>query len=454
VHQTFCRRRSIRAAAFVFCLGLIATPAPAAAGKLLHAALLRSIPAADARLTSAPEFIRLVFSEAVVAELSQIALTGPGGNVVHLALALDPRDHKVLIGTVAPLAAGKHRVDWRIISADGHPVAGKFSFSLAATAASPAALPLTPEETSSPDPAQSGTVGPAVPVVDVKPIPKTTSILRGLGLGAVMAGVGLLFFGSAAGSRRNLNPGSIVTRFLTIGAILLAGHLAAWLYHISPGPGLSNVFSVSALTSTLGIVESARVLLAMLAAWAISAGKRKLTLLLGFACLAVSGGVGHSAAIEAQWAIPAKIVHLTAASIWIGGLLWLSWTFSRDITAFRIEARRVSSAALLAMIAVAGSGVVQAFLFLDWPRDLLYSDYGRVVSAKITGLLILVLLGGYNRFRLVPHLDDSRKGRKLSRSVSQELFVMLAILVISGFLANVPTPEPQASRANAEGALP
>ncbi|MDQ3674312.1 MAG: CopD family protein, partial [Gemmatimonadota bacterium] len=136
-----------------------------------------------------------------------------------------------------------------------------------------------------------------------------------------------------------------------------------------------------------------------------------------------------------------------AGSVWVGGLLWLVWTFRRDVTAFRIEARRVSFAALLALIAVATSGVVQSVLFMNWPGDLLATNYGRLVLAKTAGLIILILLGGYNRFRLVPHLDDSRKATRLSRSVTQELAIMAAIILISGFLANVPAPTTRASAA-------
>jgi putative copper export protein len=259
-------------------------------------------------------------------------------------------------------------------------------------------------------------------------------------MAATMAGVGLLFFGSAARNRRNLNPGIITTRFLGIGAVLLAAHMGAWVYHLSPGAGLSSTYAVSVLTSTPGFVELARVALAFLAFWAIAKGNRGLSLFLGVACLAVSGAVGHSAAIDPVWAIPAKGVHLIAAAIWMGGLLWLGWTFRRDITAFRIEARRVSGAALIAFFVVAGTGITQTLIFLDLP-DLLTTDYGKTVLGKITGLLILMILGGYNRFRLMPHLDDSRKGRKLSRSATQELVVMFAIIMISGILANIPVPE-------------
>ena len=218
--------------------------------------------------------------------------------------------------------------------------------------------------------------------------------------------------------------------------------MAAWLYHISPGRGLSETFGASVLTSTLGMIESTRVLLAILAFWAMTRGHRKVALILGLGCLAVSGAVGHSAAIEPLLAIPAKIIHLLAGAVWLGGLLWLAWTFRRDMTAFRIEARRVSFIALLAWLAVAASGVAQAYLFLDGPSDLVDTSYGRLALAKIAGLLILTMLGAYNRFRLVPYLDDSRRGRKLARSVTQELAVMAAIILVSGFLANVPVPAP------------
>ena len=132
VTHNFWHRRSFRAAVFVFCVGLGATPAAAAAGKLLHASLIGSVPAGDEQLTRAPRSIRLVFSEAVVAELSRIVMTAPDGSTASLGVALDPNDPRVLIGPLGALTDGGHRVAWRIVSADGHPVAGIF-FSLTQT---------------------------------------------------------------------------------------------------------------------------------------------------------------------------------------------------------------------------------------------------------------------------------------------------------------------------------
>lgn len=432
------RRRSLRAAVFVSGLWLVLFPV-AAGGRALHASLLRSTPAADARLIRAPNSIRLVFSEAIVAELSRIRLTGPDGRSESIPVVLDAGDANVLVGSAGPMLNGTHVVAWRIVSADGHPVSGRFSFSLQQVITDSALFPPLVPQTGpgrSTDSTFSGLESTGAGSI---PVPKAVSLLRGLGLAATMAGVGLLFFGSAARNRRNLNPGSIAARFLGFGALFFAAHLGAWLYHLSPGTGVSGAYGLSVLRSTPGLIESARVALAILALWAAARGKRGLALFLGLACLAVSGAIGHSAAIDPVFAIPAKIVHLIAAAIWMGGLVWMGWTFRRDITAFRIEARRVSGAALLAFLVVAGTGITQTLLFLDWP-DLFSTDYGRTVLGKITGLVILMLLGAYNRFRLMPHLDDSRKGRKLSRSATQELVVMFAIILVSGILANIPVP--------------
>ena len=432
------RRRFFRAAFFVGFAGLTLVPA-AAAGRLLHARLLRSTPAADARLSAAPQAVLLVFSEAVVAELSQITVTKPDGSVIQLRPIADPQGAHTLTAPLSELSSGIHRVSWRIVSADGHPVAGSFSFSLVASVGDSAmdsaavnTVVERPASTSEPRVLQTS--------ADEMRTPRLASLLRGLGVGGMMAGVGLLLFGGVAGSRRNLDPTSFARRLLLLGTLFLIAHLAAWLYRISPGKGLSETFGVSALLSLPGMVEVGRVTLALLSLLALSRGRRRLTLMLGLGCLVVSGAIGHSAAISPLLAIPAKVIHLLAGSVWLGGLLWLGWTFRRDVTAFRIEARRVSFAALVSVIVVATSGVLQALLFMHWPQDLLHTDYGRLVLAKIGGLILLILLGAYNRYRLVPHIDDPRRATKLSRSVAQELVIMALIILISGFLANVPAP--------------
>jgi len=440
------RRRWLKAAAIAFCIIGLATPRAAFA----HATLLRSTPAANSRLDKSPDGIRLVFSEQVVPSLSQIAVVCSGGDSLQLKVANDPHDVHVLVGPVGAQLAGSCRVLWRVLSADGHPVSGNFAFDVAgdsgvASSTTPVAAPV-----SSPDSIRGVTApgtADTTPNAEDKPVPVFASLFRGVGLGAFMAGVGILFFGLTAGERRALTPGAVVTSLIAVGTLLLVAHAFAWVEHVSPTGHLTGSFVSSLLDSTVGRVELARVIFAVLTLWAIALARhRKIALGLGIACIVLSGAVGHPAAIHPLLAIPTKIIHLLAATTWIDGLLWLAWVASRDMEACRIEARRVSSIALVAVIAILLSGLLQAFLFLNTPSDLFRYDYGKLVFSKIVGLLILIGFGIYNKYRLVPRVEAIEVQKKLSRSVKLEMAVMTLVFLISGFLAYVPTP-PVSQRA-------
>lgn len=256
-----------------------------------------------------------------------------------------------------------------------------------------------------------------------------------------MAGLGLLFFGVTAGERRKLAPRVVMVRLIGIGALLLVAHLFAWLNHISPTRSLSGSFVASVLGSTVGQVEVLRVLFALLAFWAIALARRDaLALAFGGACLLVSGAVGHPAAIHPYLSIPAKIAHLLSASLWLGGLLWLFWLSRCDEIACRAEAKRVSSSALIAVIAIFLTGSLETLLFINSPGDLIHADYGRLVLLKVFGLVLLVGAGAYNRFGLLPRLDARGATSKLSRSMGNEIAIVSIVILIGGFLAYVPTP--------------
>ena len=447
------RRRSSRAAAIALCLTL--SPVVAYGGRaLLHATLLRSVPRANSVLKTPPETVRLVFSEAVVPELSQIALVRRDSqrvviDSVRLPIANDPHDVHTLIGRITSLKAGRHTVMWRVLSADGHPISGNFAFVV--ETGSPEVAP-----TSSSTAPVLGNSGPKDTLVtpattsatgDATTVPVIASILRGTGLGALMAGLGLLFFAVTGGEHRKHVPGRVIVLLISIGAILLVAHMFAWLVNISPTRSLSGDFIASAFGSTVGRIELLRVAFALLALLAIALASRDtLALIFGAACLVVSGAVGHPAAIHPYLAIPAKTAHLLGASLWLGGLLWLFWLSRCDEAACRSEARRVSSVALITVIVIFLTGSLETVLFLSSPSDLINSAYGRLVLAKVVGLAILVGFGAYNKFRLLPRLDDSDTPRRLTRSVRQELVIVTIVILIGGFLAYVPTPpSPQSS---------
>ncbi|MFB9473036.1 copper resistance protein CopC [Nonomuraea salmonea] len=112
--------------------GLLWSPARA------HNVLISSDPKDGAALTAAPERVTLVFDQAVRQGYAQVGVTSAdGGSWADDAASVAAERVTV---QVKPLPAGSYVVGYRILSADGHPVTGKISFTVTGGgAAAPAA---------------------------------------------------------------------------------------------------------------------------------------------------------------------------------------------------------------------------------------------------------------------------------------------------------------------------
>lgn len=96
-----------------------------------HTHLEKSDPADKAALTTAPQAVQLWFSEKVAAEWSKIVVTDAAGKRVDKEkIAEDKADPKHIQVDLNALTAGSYKVDWNVISGDGHRVKGSFSFSV------------------------------------------------------------------------------------------------------------------------------------------------------------------------------------------------------------------------------------------------------------------------------------------------------------------------------------
>ena len=103
-----------------------ATVVGAASPAAAHAGLLSSDPAPRADLETMPPEVRLTFNEAMNRP-SYVTVTSPDGTVVAEGEgAVDGAD--VVQQVDDPGQAGTYRVDYRVISADGHPVEGALEF--------------------------------------------------------------------------------------------------------------------------------------------------------------------------------------------------------------------------------------------------------------------------------------------------------------------------------------
>ena len=104
--------------------------APAAA--LAHAFLNQAAPPVGGTVPASPKEIRLTFSEGIEPRFSGIDLaTGDGRMVAAGAAVVDPANDKQLVLALPPLAAGRYRVRWHVVSVDTHRTEGEYSFAVA-----------------------------------------------------------------------------------------------------------------------------------------------------------------------------------------------------------------------------------------------------------------------------------------------------------------------------------
>lgn len=113
-------------------LALAAALALVAAGPVAaHSLLLESAPAANATLTSPPRQLALRFNNRIEKSLSRVRLLDARGVAQPLVVAADGGPADRLTAAVPPLAPGAWRVEWQVLSTDGHVVSGRFEFRLA-----------------------------------------------------------------------------------------------------------------------------------------------------------------------------------------------------------------------------------------------------------------------------------------------------------------------------------
>jgi methionine-rich copper-binding protein CopC len=113
-----------RLSGFLVAAVLALSPAAAAA----HSLLIASVPAADTTVGDLPA-VSLRFNNRIEKKLSRIRLVPARGDAQVLPLrAAGPVD--TLEASLPRLAAGRYRIEWRVLSTDGHVVSGAFGFSV------------------------------------------------------------------------------------------------------------------------------------------------------------------------------------------------------------------------------------------------------------------------------------------------------------------------------------
>ncbi|KDA06347.1 hypothetical protein DC31_10965 [Microbacterium sp. CH12i] len=148
---------------------LFAWPQPAAA----HDALASSDPAADSTVETLPEQLTLTFSAALIGGDGGTAVVvedAAGNSVTDGAPELDGA--MVIQPLKAEAAAGEYHVLWQVVSSDGHPTSGEFTFNVSTGTAAATHTP-TPDATPAPAPSATESALPVAPLGTDEPTDTT-----------------------------------------------------------------------------------------------------------------------------------------------------------------------------------------------------------------------------------------------------------------------------------------
>ena len=415
----------------IVALAALAVPAKAFA----HATLLDPSPEYRERLAAGPAAVVLRFDQAVTAFPDSIAVRSGEGRVLSDD-AVGGADARVVLVPVRSLPRGAYTVRWHVLSSDGHPISGVYTFGVRVAAPPPTEAFGASGPTRTEDFVRwayflslalvVGGLGFALLVLRGMPPALADRLYKLIGLGIVATlEVGIIAFLLRAEGALQLPLGKLLYADLT---------------PIANGTRLGTAF----MAMTMGFVL---VSVLVYFAWLLD---RVVFLWPAFVlALGFSSGLslsGHQAADRgSSWATQvADWIHLSAALLWAGGLVVLAvcvWPLAREL---RREAfLRFSWLATLLMAALLGAGIYLSFVRLPSVSDLWTGGYGQVLLVKIALVSVALLWGAFHHFVGRPALirdDASSWSARLGRTLVGEASIAMAILLVAAMLVDAKPP--------------
>lgn len=462
----FHRRRLALAALAAVAAMLLA---PSAAGA--HATLEGSSPPRGATVKQQPSAVVFRFSEPVEGNFGAVRVYDAEGERVDEDDAFHPEGEGERLGVdLKPdLPDGSYTATYRVVSADGHVIAGGYVFSIGKAGQAPSAT--VAELVAAGDSGTATEIG--------------LGIARGAQYAALALALGALAFLLLAWrpARRLVGDGSERWRRVDLAferrlrAFLLAAAVAgavsavagvvfeaAQAAGVSAGEALDatilreelgtrfgTIWGITALAWVafgLGVLPALR----RPAPWRVAA----LFVPLGFIALepALSGHPSTQSPVALLF--PANVLHVVAMSVWVGGLASLVLVLPAATRELEPPDRgrllaaalaRFSPLALACVALILITGIGQAYAYVRDLDNLIETAYGRAVLIKLVLLVgALIPLGAYNRYRSVPRLEriaaggeaPGRAGLLLRRALRGEVALIVVVLGVTAALAGYP----------------
>ena len=453
-------------AACVLFAAAAALALPAAAWA--HAALVRTVPTASVVVNRPPPVVLLTYTEAVEPRFAAVSVTNAAGESVR---AGNPRrsasDPKTLVVPLRRVPQGWYLVYWRVISVDGHPVRGAFTFAVGPN----------------PGPAPQFTI-PSISETAATP---RLIAARSVVFVSVMTAIGLFLLRIAIARPvvRRVPETRLRAASLAFGVAALVALVAIPIYVLMATAdfALRSTFDLGALVPLLRdsafgrgyldleLVFGLFVLAAGLALWIDrpERERRSVAELLSVggafagaaAVLLVPGLAGHAAQYSPRGAaLLFDWLHLLAGSIWVGGLigllvLWRSFPVARRVAGLVVCVPRFSNTAFVSVLTLIGSGIGASLIHLPTFASLWQTSYGQTLLVKIGLLSAAMLLAAVNLLRTRPRLLAYRERPELApgaasllrRLVAGEVLLVVGAVIAAAVLTSLAPPAKGLARA-------
>ncbi|EUJ36227.1 copper resistance protein [Listeria weihenstephanensis FSL R9-0317] len=406
-----------------------------------HAYLQSSNPADQSELAKSPDKVVLTFTEMIQNEYPSIIVRDSEGKRVEDGKAYinKENDHVVEVGLASSLPADIYSAEWRVVSADGHPVSGVISFKIGNV--------------------DKNFTASAVGKSDSSSWPSTlVKVILYIGF-SVVAGVLLFYIALYRGKvdeklrRRTVQALTVGIGLLLIGFLLF---LPVQVQIYTGGNGLDfDAMKQLIQTSTIGhlwLIQLGSLLLLIVSfvviirkQWMERVWIWLVSLCFFLVILFAKAMQGHAAGSpDKTIAIPMDFLHLLSASAWVGGILVLFFLLAKQKLAKETWNRFSPYAAgFVAVIIV--SGLLMSVMNIGSMTKLFTTEYGKVILLKVALFLVMGALG------LVHYLYMRQTGRQLSaKTIIAEFGIGIAILGVAAFLTNVQTPPPAPPEAFSE----
>jgi copper transport protein len=397
---------------------------------LAHAMLIETDPASQASLDSAPTEIVLVFSEAVTPVV--LRLIDVEGRAIAQVDDVRGKNARLNIPLQSRIPDGQYVVSYRVMSADTHPIAGAFNFSVGMPGAVDGFE------------IQEQGFEPARVMVLANRLLQFISLL-------IAAGTG--FFWVLVRP-----PGYTEFHLRKIATIAAVVAMAAYVLAIGvggadmagAGPGSLIDYSVWKLAAGTNLLDSAIVGISgaviLSIGWRIphGAGRSGTLLMGGVVALTGLALTGHAGTATPQWLMtPSVALHLFPAAFWVAATMPLAWIVNSSPTPeSALVLNRFSSRAAIALAVLIASGVCLAIVQVQSFSALFSTDYGAIFLLKLGLVVFLLALAAVNKYWFTPRIEqsDSSSVLHLRRTIYFEVVLMTGVLILTMLLTTTAPP--------------